>query len=121
MEHADAHRAGVRAAIRNYFSIASKYVPHFTGALPLAADLESTLREFAAAGPMEPRDNGAPLTTRKVLGNSAKPPLHLRLENHNLTRRPLAGGKLAPRAVLSSCASSCLYLYRDSLWALGGL
>jgi hypothetical protein len=50
--------------------------------MPLAADLESALREFAAAGPAELRDNGArvaPLSTRswEVRGNSEKPQLHL--------------------------------------------
>jgi hypothetical protein len=38
----------------------------------------SARREFAAVGPAELR------------GNSEKPPLHLRSENHNLTRRGLA-------------------------------
>jgi len=61
-----------------------------------------------AAGPAE------------VLGRFRKP-LHLRSGNHNLTRRRLAGGKLAPHAALSSCAGCCLCLYRDKLSALGGL
>lgn len=63
--------------------------------MPLAIDLEAALREFAAAGPAELRDNGArvaPLSTLswEVRGNSEKPLLHLWSENHNLTRRVLA-------------------------------
>src|ERR1700741_2882700 len=63
--------------------------------MPLAADLESVLREFAAARPAELRDNGArvaPLSplSWEVRGNSEKPLLHLWSENHNLTRRALA-------------------------------
>lgn len=63
--------------------------------MSLASDLESALREFAAAGPAELRDNGtrvAPLSTLswEVRGNSEKPLLHLWSENHNLTRRVLA-------------------------------
>ena len=63
--------------------------------MPLAADLECALRDFAAAGPAELRDNGArvaPLSTLswEVRGNSEKPLLHLWSENHNLTRRVLA-------------------------------
>jgi hypothetical protein len=72
--------------------------------MPLAADLESARREFAATGPAELRDNGARVALLSTLfsavrSNSAKPLLHLWSEIHNLTRRPLAGGKLAPRAV----------------------
>jgi len=63
--------------------------------VPLAFDLEAALREFAAAGPAELRDNGArvaPLSTLswEVRGNSEKPLLHLWSQNHNLTRRVLA-------------------------------
>lgn len=63
--------------------------------MPLAAELESALREFAAAGPAELRDNGAriaPLATLswEVRGSPEKPLLHLWSENHNLTRRVLA-------------------------------
>jgi hypothetical protein len=63
--------------------------------MPLATDLESALREFAAAGPAELRDNSArvaPLSTLswEVRGNSDKPLLHLWSENHNLRRRVLA-------------------------------
>src|SRR5579863_9966526 len=63
--------------------------------MALASDLQQALREFAAAGPAELRDNGArvaPLSTLswEVRGNSEKPLLHLWSENHNLTRRVLA-------------------------------
>lgn len=63
--------------------------------MPLSTDLESALREFAAAGPAELRDNGArvaPLATLswEVRGNAERPLLHLWSENHNLTRRVLA-------------------------------
>jgi len=56
VEHANADSARFRSAIRRDFSIASNLYTH---ALPLASDLESALREFAAAGPAELRDNGA--------------------------------------------------------------
>jgi hypothetical protein len=61
----------------------------------LSAELEASLREFAAAGPAELRENGtrvAPLSTLswEVRGNGEKPLLHLWSENHNLTRRVLA-------------------------------
>ena len=59
------------------------------------AELEAYLREFAAAGPAELRENGArvaPLSTLcwEVRGKAEKPLLHLWSENHNLTRRVLA-------------------------------
>ena len=61
----------------------------------LSSELEASLREFAAAGPAELRENGArvaPLSTLswEVRGNGDKPLLHLWSENHNLTRRVLA-------------------------------
>lgn len=61
----------------------------------LCSELEASLREFAAAGPAELRENGArvaPLSTLswEVRGNGDKPLLHLWSENHNLTRRVLA-------------------------------
>lgn len=63
--------------------------------MSLAGDLQEALREFAAAGPVELRDNGArvaPLSTLswEIRGNADKPLLHLWSENHNLTRRVLA-------------------------------
>jgi hypothetical protein len=61
----------------------------------LSSELEANLRELAAAGPVELRENGArvaPLSTLswEVRGNSAKPLLHLWSAQHNLTRRVLA-------------------------------
>jgi hypothetical protein len=55
----------------------------------LAADWESALREFAAAGPAELRDNGARVAPLSTLSGkcAAIPLLHLWSENHNLTRR----------------------------------
>ena len=50
--------------------------------MPLAAHLESALREVCRRRPAELR------------GNSEKPLLRLWSENHNLTRRRLVGGKL---------------------------
>ena len=63
--------------------------------MQLSSELEAFLREFAAAGPAELRENGArvaPLSTLswEVRGSSDKPLLHLWSENHNLTRRVLA-------------------------------
>jgi hypothetical protein len=63
--------------------------------MQLSAELECYLREFAAAGPAELRENGArvaPLSTLswEVRGKGEKPLLHLWSENHNLTRRVLA-------------------------------
>ena len=61
----------------------------------MASELEACLREFAAAGPAELRENGtrvAPLSVLswEVRGQGEKPLLHLWSENHNLTRRVLA-------------------------------
>jgi hypothetical protein len=61
----------------------------------LLAELEASLREFAATGPVELRENGAriaPLSTVRweVRGQNKEPLLHLWSENHNLTRRVLA-------------------------------
>lgn len=63
--------------------------------MQLSSELEASLREFAAAGPAELRENGArvaPLSTLswEVRGSTDKPLLHLWSENHNLTRRVLA-------------------------------
>ena len=63
--------------------------------MQLSSELEACLREFAAAGPAELRENGArvaPLSTLswEVRGQGEKPLLHLWSENHNLTRRVLA-------------------------------
>jgi hypothetical protein len=63
--------------------------------MELAAELEATLREFAAAAPVEVRENGgrvAPLATLAwaVRGAAEKPLLHLWSADHNLTRRVLA-------------------------------
>jgi hypothetical protein len=61
----------------------------------LAAELEATLREFAAAAPVEVRENGgrvAPLAglSWEVRGAAEKPLLHLWSAEYNLTRRVLA-------------------------------
>jgi hypothetical protein len=61
----------------------------------LAAELEATLREFAAAAPVEVRENGghvAPLAVLswEVRGAAEKPLLHLWSAEYNLTRRVLA-------------------------------
>jgi hypothetical protein len=61
----------------------------------LSSELEANLRELAAAGPVELRENGArvaPLSTFswEVRGTGAKPLLHLWSAQHNLTRRVLA-------------------------------
>ena len=63
--------------------------------MQLLSELEASLREFAATGPVELRENGAriaPLSTLswEVRGQNEKPLLHLWSENHNLTRRVLA-------------------------------
>ena len=63
--------------------------------MDLGSELEASLREFAAGGPAEVRDNGArvgPLTALswEVRGNSEKPLIHLWSEHHNVTRRVLA-------------------------------
>jgi hypothetical protein len=61
----------------------------------LAAELEATLREFAAVAPVEVRENGgrvAPLAglSWEVRGAAEKPLLHLWSAEYNLTRRVLA-------------------------------
>jgi hypothetical protein len=61
----------------------------------LAAELEATLREFAAAAHVEVRENGgrvAPLASLswEVRGAAGKPLLHLWSAEYNLTRRVLA-------------------------------
>ena len=63
--------------------------------MELAAELEATLREFAAFAPVDVRENGArvaPLATLswEVRGAAEKPLLHLWSTDHNLTRRVLA-------------------------------
>jgi len=61
----------------------------------LAAELEATLREFAAAAPVEVRENGGRVTplaglSWEVRGAAEKPLLHLWSAEYNLTRRVLA-------------------------------
>jgi hypothetical protein len=61
----------------------------------LAAEIESALREMAAAGDIEVRENGAffaPLRSLEweVRGQASAPLLHLWSEQHNLTRRVVA-------------------------------
>src|SRR6266478_1804327 len=61
----------------------------------LAAELEATLREFAAAAPVEVRENGGRATplaglSWEVRGAAEKPLLHLWSTEYNLTRRVLA-------------------------------
>jgi hypothetical protein len=61
----------------------------------LANELEATLREFFAVGPVEIRENGgrvAPTSaiSWKIRGSGEKPLLHLWAEQYNLTRRVLA-------------------------------
>jgi hypothetical protein len=63
--------------------------------MEFAKELEATLREFAAAEPVEVRENGgrvAPLAglSWEVRGAAEKPLLHLRSSEYNLTRRVLA-------------------------------
>jgi hypothetical protein len=63
--------------------------------MELAAELEATLREFAAVAPVEVRENGgrvAPLASLswEVRGAPEKPLLHLWSTDYNLTRRVLA-------------------------------
>ena len=63
--------------------------------MELSSELEANLRELAAAGPVELRENGArvaPLSTLswEVRGSGTKPLLHLWSAQHNLTRRVLA-------------------------------
>ena len=63
--------------------------------MELAAELGATLREFAAAMPVEVRENGgrvAPLTrlSWEVRGAAEKPLLHLWSAEYNVTRRVLA-------------------------------
>ena len=63
--------------------------------MELAAELEAILREFAAAHPVEVRENGgrvAPMAglSWEVRGAAEKPLLHLWSAEYNLTRRVLA-------------------------------
>jgi len=63
--------------------------------MELAAELETTLREFAAAAPVEVRENGGRMVALaglswEVRGTAAKPLLHLWSAEYNLTRRVLA-------------------------------
>ena len=63
--------------------------------MELAADLEATLREFAAAAPVEVRENGGRMVALaglswEVRGAAEKPLLHLWSAEYNLTRRVLA-------------------------------
>src|SRR5215470_4841161 len=62
--------------------------------MELAAELEASLREFTAAGPVELRENGGrgtPLSTLswEIRGSSEKPLLHIWSGRYNLTRRIL--------------------------------
>ena len=63
--------------------------------MELAAELEANLREFAASGPVEVRENGKRLASLAALSwevrnAGEKPLLHLWSEQHNLTRRILS-------------------------------
>ena len=63
--------------------------------MELAAELEATLREFAAAAPVEVRENGGRMVALaglawEVRGAAEKPLLHLWSAEYNLTRRVLA-------------------------------
>ncbi|MDP9146335.1 MAG: hypothetical protein M3N22_01645 [Acidobacteriota bacterium] len=63
--------------------------------MSLAAELEASLREFAAAGTAELRENGgrlAPLSrlSWEVRGAADRPLLHIWSEQYNLTRRVIA-------------------------------
>lgn len=63
--------------------------------MPLAAELEASIREFAAAGTAELRENGgrlAPLSklSWEVRGSGDRPLLHIWSEQYNLTRRVIA-------------------------------
>ena len=63
--------------------------------MELAAELEATLREFAAAAPVEVRENGGRVIpfaglSWEVRGAAEKPLLHLWSAEYNLTRRVLA-------------------------------
>ncbi len=63
--------------------------------MPLAAEIETALREMAAAGDVEVRENAsrfAPLASLEweVRGQEAAPLLHLWSGQHNLTRRVVA-------------------------------
>ena len=75
--------------------------------MPLGAELEHCLREWAAAGPAEVREHGARLATLEALswelrGDPASPLLHLWSAHCNLTRRVLAIAENSPsRLVLS--------------------
>ena len=63
--------------------------------MELAAELEATLREFAATAPVEVRENGGRMVafgglSWEVRGTAEKPLLHLWSAEYNLTRRVLA-------------------------------
>lgn len=63
--------------------------------MELAAELEATLREFAATSPVEVRENGGRMVASgglswEVRGAAEKPLLHLWSAEYNLTRRVLA-------------------------------
>ena len=63
--------------------------------MELSSELEANLRELAAAGPVELRENGArvaPLSSLswEVRGTGSRPLPHLWSAQHNLTRRVLA-------------------------------
>ena len=67
----------------------------YTAPVGLTADLENSLRAFAAAGPAEVREAGArvgllPGLSWEVRGAADRPLLHLWSEGGNLTRRVLA-------------------------------
>jgi hypothetical protein len=62
--------------------------------MELAVELEASLREFAAGGPVEVRENGGRLAPLSVLsweirGAGERPLLHLWSDQYNLTRRIL--------------------------------
>src|SRR2546426_8688821 len=62
--------------------------------MELAAELEASLREFAAAGPVELRENGGRATplssvSWEIRGSGEKPLLHIWSGQYNLTRRIL--------------------------------
>ena len=63
--------------------------------MELAVELETTLREFAAAAHVEVRENGGRVVALaclswEVRGAAEKPLLHLWSADYNLTRRVLA-------------------------------
>jgi len=63
--------------------------------MPLAAELEISLREFATGSPVDVHENGARIASLgnlswEVRGAADKPLLHLWSDQHKLTRRILA-------------------------------